>query len=427
MLFRSIEFYARRNFYLNQELDKQIAFVEDSNKNLEKTVEKRTKELVEAKNRAELSDQSKSAFLANMSHEIRTPMNSILGFADLLKQPNLSGENQYKYLSIIEKSGDRMLGIINDIIDITRIESGLMEVSLSISNINEQIENVYSFLKLEADFKGVELSYSNPLPSEMAIICTDREKLYAIIINLVKNAIKYTDKGRIEFGYSLKPNNDPSEIVFFVKDTGIGIPKDVNRAIFDRFVQADIKDRSVREGTGLGLSISKAYVEMLGGEIWVESQEGVGSTFYFTLPYSIGSNKESLKNIEVKEEQMVTPNKKLKILVVEDDDRSEILMNAILENIADTVIKAPNGEEAVAIIEGSPDIDLVFMDIRMPRMNGYEATRRIREFNRDLVIIAQTAFALSGDREKALEAGCNDYITKPIIKKDLLALIEKYS
>lgn len=242
-------------------------------------------ELKLAKEKAEESDRLKSAFLANMSHEIRTPMNGILGFAELLKEPDLTGEEQQAYIQIIEKSGARMLNIINDIIDISKIEAGLMKLYVKESNVNEQIKYIYTFFKPEVESKGLEFTCKTPVPEKEAFIKTDREKVYAILTNLVKNAIKFTEKGSIEFGYALKTDREDAKLEFYVKDTGIGIPKDRKDAIFERFIQADIADNMARQGAGLGLSISKAYVEMLGGKIWVDSEEGVGSTFYFTLPY----------------------------------------------------------------------------------------------------------------------------------------------
>jgi signal transduction histidine kinase/Tfp pilus assembly protein PilF len=250
-----------------------------------KEIEENRLELIAAKEKAEGSDRLKSAFLANMSHEIRTPMNGILGFSDLLKEPGLSGEEQQTYVALIEKSGTRMLNTINDIISISKIESGQMEVNLQESNINEQIEFIYNFFKPEMERNGMQFSFRNSLHFKDAIIKTDREKVYSILTNLVKNAIKYSEKGSIELGYDLNMDNKPSQLKFYVKDTGIGIPKDRQKAIFDRFIQADISDKMAFQGAGLGLSISKAYVEMLGGKIWVESEVCKGSIFYFTLPY----------------------------------------------------------------------------------------------------------------------------------------------
>jgi len=249
------------------------------------TCKKAAIELTIAKERAEESDRLKSAFLANMSHEIRTPMNGILGFAGLLAEPDLTGEKQQFYISIIEKSGKRMLNIINDIIDISKIESGLMTVNTSKSNINEQTEYIYTFFKPEVEEIGMELFVKNGLADGLAMVNIDREKVYAILINLVKNAIKFSKAGFIEFGYEKKG----TWLEFYVKDTGIGIPKNKQKSIFERFIQADSSTIKAFNGTGLGLSISKSYVEMLGGAIWLESTEGVGSTFYFKIPYHLAS------------------------------------------------------------------------------------------------------------------------------------------
>jgi PAS domain S-box-containing protein len=243
------------------------------------------KELIKAKDKAEESDRLKSAFLSNMSHEIRTPMNGILGFSDLLKTPNLSGKEQQKYIGIIEKSGKRMLNILNDIVSVSKIESGLMEVSLQKVNINDQIDFVFSFFKPEVEGKGLHFLIKKPLANKDAFIQSDKEKIYGILTNLVKNALKFTEKGSIEIGYTIKKVKGLSEVLFYVKDSGIGIPKDRQLPIFDRFIQADIAGEMAYQGAGLGLSISKAYVKLLGGKIWVESEEGMGSIFYFTLPY----------------------------------------------------------------------------------------------------------------------------------------------
>lgn len=388
-------------------------------------------QLSKAKERAEESDRLKSAFLANMSHEIRTPMNGILGFADLLKNPELSGNQQQEYIQIIEKSGIRMLNIINDIVDISKIEAGLMKLDIKESNINEQIEYIYTFFKPEVEAKGIKLIFNNTLPANEAIIKTDREKLYAILTNLVKNAIKYTEKGSIEFGYDLindlkvEEHGHTSKLLFYVKDTGSGVPKDRQEAIFERFVQADISDKMAKQGAGLGLSISKAYAEMLDGRIWVESDGKTGSAFYIELPYNIE------QNIEIGDQQDLFSGdydnpRKLKILIAEDDEVSEMLLNIEVKSFCREIIKARTGIEAVEACRNNPDTDLILMDIRMPEMDGYEATRQIRGFNNEVIIIAQTAYGLSGDREKAIESGCNDYIVKPIYKADLLALVKTH-
>ena len=416
----NIEYYTRRNFFLSQKLDNERLLVLDANKNLERTVEERTKELLKAKEQAEESDRLKSAFLANMSHEIRTPMNGILGFAELLKEPGLTGKEQQDYIRIIEKSGARMLNIINDIVDISKIEAGLMKLEIQESNINEQIQDIYTFFKPEVEAKGMNLSFSTPLPTKEAILKTDREKLYAILTNLVKNAIKYSNTGTIEIGY----NKGDGDLEFYVKDTGIGIPNDRHGAIFERFIQADIPNEWAQQGAGLGLSITKAYVEMLGGKIRVSSQVGVGSTFYFTLPYNaVPINEPVVHQIVPSDNNDLI--RKLKILIAEDDKVSEMLIDKTLKTFGKEIIKARTGVEAIEACQNNPDIDLVMMDIRMPDMGGYDATREIRKFNKEVVIIAQTAHGLYGDREKAIEAGCNDYIAKPINKAELFLIIQK--
>jgi len=381
-----------------------------------------TFELIEAKEKAEESDRLKSAFLANMSHEIRTPMNGILGFADLLKEQEITVEDQQEYINIIKNSGVRMLNILNDIIDISKIESGMMEVDIKESNINEQIEYIYTFFKPEVKDKGMQLSYINSLPGKEAIIKTDREKIFAIITNLVKNAIKYSEKGTIEFGY----NKKDEYLEFFVKDTGIGIAKGMQKSIFDRFIQADFADHQTIQGAGLGLSITKAYVEMLGGKIWVESEEGKGSTFYFTIPYNtVPQEIMAIKNVvsRYKEDSQI---KKLKILIAEDDATAEKLLTRIVEKYCKEDLHVRTGVEAVEACRNNPDIDLVLMDIQMPVMDGYEATRQIRQFNKGVIIIAQTAFGPTGDKEKSIAAGCNDYMSKPIDKDLLIRLIKMY-
>jgi len=410
--------------------DKEIscAFVRDITER-----KKAEAELIKAKEKAEESDRLKSAFLANMSHEIRTPMNGILGFADLLNEPNLTGKQQQEYIKIIEKSGVRMLNIINDIVDISKIEAGLTKVNLKASNINEQIEYIYTFFKPEVEQKGMQLFFKKSLASKDAVIKTDREKIYAILTNLVKNAIKYTNEGFIELGCRLNTDSKPVELEFFVKDSGIGVPKDRQEVIFERFIQADISNKMAYQGAGLGLSISKAYVELLGGKIWVESEEGNlpagkagGSIFYFTIPYHTESEEKNLVENLVPDNEANDHAKNLNILIVDDDKISRMLLTKAIKVLSKEIIEAMDGVEALEACKNNLDIDLVMMDINMPNMNGHEATRQIRQFNKNVIIIAQTANAFDSDRKLAMESGCNDFISKPIRKNELLGLINKY-
>jgi PAS domain S-box-containing protein len=390
--------------------------------------------LIKAKEKAEESDRLKSAFLANMGHEIRTPMNGIMGFSELLRNSSLTGEEQARYLNIIETSGARMLNIINDLIDISRIESGLMEIDLSKCSINEQLEYIHSFFLPEAEKKGLKLSYEAILHDEDAFIETDKEKLNAVLINLIKNAIKFTAKGSIDFGYVLKSPMKPDEdamLEFFVKDTGVGIPLKQRDIIFERFRQGSEALNRDYEGAGLGLTISKSYVEMLGGKIWVEENpvmnaEENGSIFYFTIPYNHVLLKRVIPQVPTSVNSEDETEKILKVLIAEDDMASEMLFSIMIKSFSKEIYKVRTGAEAVETCRNNPEIDLILMDIKMPVIDGYEATQQIRQFNKKVIIIAQTAYAQKGEKEKALKAGCNDYISKPIKKDELLFLIKKH-
>ncbi len=256
-------------------------------KNHEKKLKEKNEELVKAKEFAEENNRLKSAFLANISHEIRTPMNAILGFSDLLKNPKLTDDKQKKFINIIEDSGKRMLNLISDIINISKIESGIIEMNISEVNINEEIENIYTLFKDDVEKNGNNFSFNNELPFNEALILTDNIKVYAIITNLIKNAIKFTTNGCIEFGYTIKNKT----LEFYVKDSGIGISTEQQKLIFERFRQGSESLNRNYEGSGLGLAISKAYVEMLGGKIWVESEFSKGTTFYFSIDYNTSNTK----------------------------------------------------------------------------------------------------------------------------------------
>lgn len=379
-------------------------------------------ELVKAKEKAEESDRLKTAFLENMSHEIRTPMNGILGFSSLLKEQGLSHEYQKKYIEIIEKSGNRLLNIISDLLDIAKIESGQMEVQMNEENLNEKTEYLFNFFKPQTDLKGIQLFVENGLSDDQAVITTDFDKILAIFVNLINNAIKFTYKGYIKFGYQAKDHN----LLFFVSDTGQGILKDQFEIIFERFRQGDKLMSAVHEGTGLGLAISKAYAEMLGGNIWVESEIGVGSSFYFSIPSKRYPHASETKEHLIEKVISEQPERKFKILLAEDDEDSVFLFSELIKKYNTEIIFSQTGVQAVEICQRIPDLDLILMDIRLPEMNGYEATRLIRNFNKKVIIIAQTAYASERDRQSALANGCNDYMTKPISAEKLGNLMNQY-
>ncbi len=428
-------FSARKTYYpelrkkikeqeeLNNELSKQNEQINQVNEELEqinKQLEDTNAELKEALQKAEESDRLKSAFLANMSHEIRTPMNGILGFAQLLKEPMTSLEDQKKYVQIIEKSGERMLNIINDLINISKIESGQMEIIREETDVQEVIDELYVFFKPEAERKNLSLKYSSALQPSESLIVTDKEKLTAMLTNLVKNAIKFTQKGGVEFGVQ----RSGAFIEFYVCDTGVGIRKERQDAIFERFTQEDALVAQEYEGAGLGLAITKAYVDMLGGEISVKSEQGQGSEFIFRIP--CGQKLQDIKTDSIDNQNGSSELKSyLSMLVVDDDETAREYLKCLLQNDLRKMYFAQNGAAALDLIRNNPEINFVLMDMKMPVMDGYEATSKIKKMLPDLPVVAQTSFALRGDREKALQAGCDDYISKPIDPGQLFRIISE--
>lgn len=377
-----------------------------------------TRELILAKEKAEESDRLKSAFLANISHEIRTPMNGILGFSELLKNPQLLPEAKNRYIQIIEQSGNRMLSIITDIVDISKIESGQMNLESNKINVNHLLSELAVLFTPEAQAKELRLSFTTALPNEKSFIQTDRNKLTQVLTNLIKNSLKFTKEGSINFGYELVDDY----LEFYVKDTGVGIPADQTEIIFEQFRQGSISLTRAYEGAGLGLSISKAFVEMLGGTIWVETKLGQGSVFYFRIPY----NKQSQKPVHFEEGKESTPTSNvITILIAEDDVNSLMFLRTLLELDGLKILEAANGQEAVEAVKDHPEISLVLIDMKMPIMNGFEATRLIKQIRPKLPVIAQTAYAFAKDQDEALQAGCDDYISKPIKKQALMDKIHK--
>jgi CheY-like chemotaxis protein/anti-sigma regulatory factor (Ser/Thr protein kinase) len=306
-----------------------------------------------------------------------------------------------------------------DLIDISKIEAGQVEVHPSEFNVNEQLRYLYTFFLPEAETKGLKLTVTKPLPDDKAFVYNDKDKFYLIFSNLIKNALKYTHEGSIHFGYLQKGK----ELEFYVEDTGVGIPGDKQKAIFDRFFRADMPTGNFYEGAGLGLSITKAYVEMLGGEIDLQSEEGEGTRFLFTLAYEGKPSEESSAQYPTRENLQANKLKDMTLLIVEDDSTADLFITEMLNDKCNKIVHAKNGKEAVDLLRERDDIDLILMDIKMPEMDGYTATKKIREFNNDVVIIAQTAYALSGDREKAISAGCDDYLTKPIDEEEFFRVL----
>ncbi len=398
-----------------EEVKRQKEILEKQNQELNELLKK----LSEAKEKAEESERLKSAFLANMSHEIRTPMNGIIGFTDLLKTPGLTGEEQQRYIEIIQKSGERMLSTVNDIIDISKIHAGQMEVHLSKVKIADEINSLYEFFKSQAKAKNLNFYlHAEELANETLL--TDLSKFNSILTNIIKNAIKYTHSGTIVIRYGKQADN------FFchVTDTGIGIPDDRKDAIFDRFIQADVYDKEALEGSGLGLAISKSYVEMLGGKIWLESKQGHGSTFSFTLPDQLQIEKAPpVQEDFISDSELM--GKKLKVLIVEDEKIDEYHLTILLKPLAQTIHIAKNADEAISLLKQHPEIDILFIDLKIHGTNGYSAIQEIRKFNNEVIVIAQTTIAQNDENQQALEAGCNDYLAKPYGMEQLIRTIKR--
>jgi PAS domain S-box-containing protein len=402
---------------------------------LEELVKKRTaelrninKKLLQSKEKAEESDRLKSAFLSNMSHEIRTPMNAITGFAQLLKDPATPREATDQYIDIIINKGNLLLNIINDIIDISKVEAGKIEIIKSGCNIDEMFIDLYATfenVKKTGKKSHIDLRFVKPDFDSDITIYTDPFRLKQILTNLIDNAIKFTERGFVEFGYSVILEAKRPRIRFYVHDSGIGIPEDKQKLVFNRFRQ--IEDSHTRRfgGTGLGLTISKKLVELLSGDLKVESQEGEGSTFFFAIPFKpvkVTNNKTKPKS-----RKKIKPDWRNRIvLIVEDNNSSFLLLKSYMESTGIKILRAGNGEEAVKMCEVNPDIELVLMDIQLPIMDGYKATSLIKEMRKDLPVIAQTAHAMVEDVEESKKAGCDEHVSKPVKKEVLLSVMSEY-
>jgi PAS domain S-box-containing protein len=375
-------------------------------------------ELILAKNKAEESDKLKTAFLHNISHEIRTPMNAIVGFAALLGEPDIDTKTSRDYVEVIMQSSNHLLEIITDIVDISNIEANLVKVVKSEINVNSALNSLCNQFVTKANEKKIHLICETALSDSDALILTDNTKLTQILSNLIINALKFTDKGHVKVIARLKDNF----LEFCVSDTGIGIAQELQYRIFERFYQVQHSVSRLYEGTGLGLAISKAHVELMGGKIWVNSESGKGSKFFFKIPYEKQIVENPVEKEKVNPGYFVFPEKK-KILVAEDIESNFKLICYFLSGANIEVIRAANGKEAVDKCLSVPDIDLVLMGIKMPVMDGYTAVKLIREKNASIPIIAQTAYI--DDQEIAMESGCSAFISKPFDKRGLLEIIHK--
>lgn len=395
--------------------------------------------LIKAKSKAEESDRLKTSFLQNISHEIRTPMNSIVGFASILNNQDLTADKRNYYTGIIEQASNQLLSVITDIVLIATLESGQEVLHERETKVNSILTILHDQFESRAKSIDINLTCNTTLSDSDATILADETKLIQILTNLIGNALKFTKKGFVNYGYTLsnrsteltsesqgtlEPASEFDELEFYVKDSGIGVSKEVHEQIFGRFQQADSKIAQEYGGTGLGLSISKAYVELMGGKIRIESQPGEGSQFYFTILYKKLNTKAS--NSEIQKQEVFKLGSSRTILVAEDEDFNYKLISELLSAFDVKLIRATTGIEAIEVCMTNQNIDLVIMDIKMPQMNGYEATKIIKGIRPELKVIAQTAYSFDDDRTKALESGCCDYIAKPFGKQQFLTLIMKH-
>lgn len=373
----------------------------------------------EAREKAEAGNRLKTAFMNNISHEIRTPLNGILGFTNLITQPDISDEEKERFCSLIKSSSNRLLGTITNYMDISLIASGTIEMKSKPFNLNRFLTLLFEHSKPVCNEKNLDLRLEIPDAGKSFTIDSDQEIIHKVLSHLIDNAVKFTERGEISFGYEL----NKGVCRLFVKDSGIGISKESLSVIFDSFVQERLSPTSGHEGSGLGLSIAQGMVCLLGSKIIAESEKNSGSTFFFELPYK-GYEANTINESDIKD-SVNAPVAQL-ILIAEDDDANFELSHAMLRKSKVRILKARNGAEALAQCRANHEISLVLMDLKMPGMDGLQATRQIKSFRKSLPVIAITAFALSGDEKRAIEAGCDDYIAKPVEKEALLGKLRRY-
>lgn len=409
----------KENEFLLKQKSRQLKEQNKEYQLLNKELVQSNLQLIVAKEKAEENDSLKTAFLQNMSHEIRTPMNGILGFSELLKSPHLSDKEQQKFILIIEQSGQRMLNIINDIVNISKIETGQIELCMQETDLNELMWHLHTIFKPESESKGLQLNCKPGLPDQFCLIETDKTKLAQVLSNLIKNAIKFTPNGSIDFGYQLKKN----VLEFYVSDTGIGVAPEMSEIIFERFRQVDMSLARNFEGAGLGLAISKAFILKLGGKMWVKSELGKGAKFLFIIPYRLIASRHD----EIRIKKTVGGRlQNVNILIAEDDVNSMLVLRKMLEIEKANLFFARNGQEAVNMVMTTPELQIVLMDLKMPVMDGFEAIRIIKQMKPEIPIIAQSAYVFSNDQDQARKSGCNDYIGKPIQMESMIELINKH-
>jgi len=388
---------------------------------LEDLVLERTNELLLAKEEAEESDKLKTSFLTNISHEIRTPLNAIIGYSSLLEDPGFETESNQEFINYIRKNSDVLLNLVDNILDLAKIETTKLQIEYEIFNVPDFLSGIYNYWSLNNHIPQVKLRQIGKEKANELSLNSDKHKIRQILDNLVSNALKFTENGYIDIGYETNENS----LTFYVKDTGIGISEENSRIIFKSFRKIEENKKKLYRGTGMGLAISRRLAEIIGGKLWVDSKLGKGSSFYLSLPYNT-TNDEKKKPDEVKQTKLITNWKGRKVLIVEDDKASLLYLQQVLNRNNVESICAFNGKAAVELFQDGKRFDLVLMDIKMPILDGYEATRIIKEIDPNQLIIAQTAYAKRGNEKAMIEAGFDDFIAKPIKSRYLLSLLKKY-
>lgn len=405
----------------NEEITAQNEELENHRNNLAQLVEDRTQKLKKALKKAKESDELKSAFLANMSHEIRTPMNAISGFSSLLNETDLSIKERAEYVDIIQANTDTLIRIIDEIIDLSLIESDQLKLTDDSFELNTMIDHLYSFYYLNNSRPNLKIKVNNELQHKNLVLHSDSIRIKQIITNLLDNARKFTDEGYIELG----AKTDNELLIIYVKDSGRGIPQSELQHIFMQFTKVEEGDFSWKQGMGIGLAISKKIAKALGANLTVESTEGVGSTFSFCMPISKIISEDEMQIPEI-EEPTHNNWKDKTILIAEDVQANFLYLQKVLKNTQTNIIWAKTGKEALDIVISNSNIDLILMDIKMPVMNGYEAAQKIKAYDPTLTIVAQTAYSRPEERAKFQNENFDEYLSKPINRLNLIKILEKY-
>jgi len=408
--------------YIQQQLKNQNQILEDKVRERTFELEKKNHELMVALKKTETSDRLKTAFIQNISHEIRTPLNGIMGFGSLLAEMDNTDEERQSYVDVLQTSSDRLMNTVTDYMDISLIMSDNMEVHHQSFDVIKQLHEIKDKYQKFCYLKQITFRLYVPENLEVFKLNSDQELFQKIFSHLLNNALKFTREGTITFGFTVQSN----KVEFFVKDTGIGIDKKAQKLIFESFMQENVSNTREHEGSGLGLTIANKMIELTGGTIRLQSVKGEGSIFSFNIPNNVKQEDLIINDNGYFDEAMVNLMRDLKILIVEDDIISAVYYEEIIKKHFKKVIRVTTGEDALNTCRSNPDIFLILLDIRMPKMDGFEVIKQLRQFNKEVIIIVQTAYAQRGDQESALKLGCNEFINKPLNKMILFKTMKKY-